>query len=80
MGQLEKLMLEVLSGKSDNNIRFADLQKLLRFYGFDERIKGDHFIYTKKDIEEIINIQPKGDKAKAYQVRQIRNLIIKYKL
>lgn len=80
MGQLEKLMLEVLSGKSDNNIRFADLQKLLYFYGSDERIKGDHFIYTKKDVEEIINIQPKGDKAKAYQVRQIRNLIIKYKL
>ena len=48
--------------------------------GFSVRIKGDHFIYTKSDIEEIINIQPKGNKAKPYQVKQIRNIILKYKL
>ena len=28
---------------------------------------------------EIINLQPIGNKAKAYQVKQVRNLIVKYK-
>ncbi len=33
------------------------------------------------EIEEIINIQPQSNnKAKPYQVKQVRNLILKYKL
>ena len=32
------------------------------------------------DVKEILNLQPIGSKAKAYQVKQIRNIIIKYKL
>ena len=45
--------------------------------GFSCRVKGDHFIYTKPNMIEIINIQPNGNKAKPYQVKQIRNLLIK---
>jgi len=72
---------KVLSGLSDKNIWFEDLRKLLISLGFDERIKGDHHIFTKSDIIEIINIQPLRDrKAKAYQVKQVRNIILKYKL
>ena len=48
--------------------------------GFVVRIKGDHFIYTRNDVDEIINIQPKGNKAKPYQVKQVRNIILKYQL
>jgi len=52
-----------------------------RFYlGFELRQKGSHHILTKDEIEEIINIQPKNGKAKAYQVKQVREIIIKYKL
>lgn len=76
----EKLLLSILSGSQDNNIKFKDLQKVLDTYGFKCRIKGDHFIYTKDGIDEIINIQPSGNKAKPYQVKQIRNLITKYHL
>ncbi len=47
---------------------------------FDERVKGDHFIFSKNGVSEIINLQPLGNKAKAYQVKQVRNLIVKYKL
>ncbi|MDE7192922.1 MAG: type II toxin-antitoxin system HicA family toxin [Oscillospiraceae bacterium] len=79
MGQNEKLLFKILSGTQDNSIQFAELQRLLSLLGFDCRIKGDHFIYTKDDVEEIINIQPKNGKAKPYQVKQIRNLILKYK-
>lgn len=80
MSQKEKLLLKILSGTQDASIQFSELQKLLEMVGFSVRIKGDHFIYTKSDIEEIINIQPKGNKAKPYQVKQIRNIILKYKL
>ena len=75
-------MLEkILAGLSDKNIQFDELRKNLSKLGFDERIKGDHHIFTKDGIEEIINIQPLKDrKAKAYQVKQVRTLILKYKL
>ena len=68
----------VMSGKSDNNIRFADLQNLLYGLNFSYRVKGDHFIYYREDISEIINIQPRGNKAKGYEVKQIRLLFKKY--
>jgi len=48
--------------------------------GFQERIKGSHHIFFKEGIEEILNIQQKKYKAKPYQVKQIRNIILKYKL
>ena len=78
MPPYEKILQEVMSGTKDRNILFTELQKLLEILGFECRIKGDHFIYYKKGIEEIINIQPEGNKAKAYQVKQVRNLILKY--
>jgi hypothetical protein len=48
--------------------------------GFSQRIKGDRHIFYREGVTEIINIQPNGAKAKPYQVRQIRELIVKYKL
>ena len=80
MSQTEKLLFDVMCGFKDSNIYFADLRKLLEIYGFSCRIKGDHFIYTKAGIAEIINLQPLGNKAKPYQVKQVRNLFIKYQL
>ena len=80
MSQYEKLLLRILCGTQDSNITFSDLQKVLTILGFVVRIKGDHFIYTRDDIAEIINIQPKGNKANPYQVKQVRNLILKYQL
>ena len=73
-------MQATLSGTQDRNIRFSDLQKVLTVFGFQCRIRGDHFIYWKNGIDEIINLQPDGSKAKPYQVKQIRNLILKYHL
>jgi hypothetical protein len=75
-----KVLTQVLDGRSDANISFSDLRNLLLALGFIERIRGDHHIFTRKEIEEIINIQPKGSKAKPYQIRQIRAIILKYKL
>ena len=45
------------------------------------RVKGSHHIFYKKGIDEIINIQAtENGKAKSYQVKQIREMIVKYKL
>ena len=59
---------------------FDELRHLLARLGFDERIRGDHHIYTKDGIEEILNLQPRGTKAKPYQVKQVRAVIVRYKL
>ena len=80
MSQYENLLLSLLSGTKDKGILFADLRTVLDRLGFQCRIKGDHFIYTKDGVEEIINIQPVGNKAKPYQVKQVRNIILKYQL
>jgi len=73
-------MLLVLRGTSDSNIRFEDLRRLLLFLGFEERVRGSHHIFRKSGIEEKMSIQRDGDKAKAYQVRQARIVILKYTL
>jgi predicted RNA binding protein YcfA (HicA-like mRNA interferase family) len=80
MGKTEKLLLKVLRGVSDSNIPFDQLCQLLVNLGFEQRIRGSHHIFAKDRVDEIINIQPKGSQAKAYQVKQIREIILKYKL
>ncbi len=69
---------DLMKGRKDYNIRFADMQRLLNHLRFSYRIKGDHFIYWRDDIPEIINIQPVGGMMKAYQVKQIRLLFENY--
>ncbi|MCD8192327.1 MAG: type II toxin-antitoxin system HicA family toxin [Oscillospiraceae bacterium] len=80
MSQYEKLIQSVLSGRQDRNILFSDICSILERIGFAYRVRGDHYIFTKDGIEEIINIQPVGNKAKPYQVKQIREIILKYHL
>ena len=80
MSKFEKLIQKILSGSSDKNIHFGDLCKALKSLGFEERIKGSHHIYFKSGVEEIINLQPANNRAKSYQVKQVRELLIKYKL
>lgn len=80
MRKNEKLLSKILLARSDANIDFSDLRKLLEIFGFSERIKGSHHIFTKSELEEIINIQEINGKAKPYQVKQVRNLILRYKL
>ncbi len=80
MGKLEKLRQKVLDGKSDSNILFEDLRHLLIALGFEERIKGSHHSYRKERVVEKPNLQRDGNKAKAYQVKQVRQMLTKYNL
>ena len=80
MSRLEKFLIKVLRGTSDANIDFDTLCTLLRSLDFSERVRGSHHIFTKEGVKDIINIQPNGSKAKVYQVKQIRRIILKYGL
>lgn len=80
MGKHEKLLLQILRGTSDANIPFDGLCSLLRWLGFAERQRGSHRIFTRADIEEILNLQAHGAHAKPYQVKQVRQVVLKYKL
>ena len=76
----DRVLDTVLRGSSDANVAFYDLCSLLTRLGFDERIRGDHHIFTRDGVEEILNLQPKQAKAKPYQVRPVRAVILKYRL
>ena len=80
MSNDKKILDTLLRGTSDANIPFDGLRHLLSKIGFQERIKGSHHIYSMTGIEEIINIQSAGSKSKPYQVKQVRNIILKYRL
>lgn len=73
MSKFEKLFMQIMSGTNDRNVSFGDLQKALMLLGFTVRIKGDHFIYFRDGVDEIINIQPDGSKAKLYSYKQSRS-------
>jgi len=75
-----KLLEKILQGTSDANIPFDGLCALLRHLGFAERIRGSHHIFSKDGVAEMLNLQPRGNEAKLYQVKQVRNVILKYKL
>jgi hypothetical protein len=80
MGKHEKLYEHILLRRSDANVPFDGLCILLKRLGFEERIRGDHHIFTATEVEEILNLQPKSAKGKPYQVKQVRNVILKYNL
>jgi hypothetical protein len=81
MASIRRVLVKVLAGSSDKNIRFEDLRGLLLSLGFDERVRGSHHIFFRSGVEEIINLQPReGGMAKPYQVRQVRNILVKYRL
>jgi hypothetical protein len=72
--------VRILRGSSDAAIRFSDLRGLLLKLGFVERIKGSHHIFTREGIPEILNLQPKNSMSKPYQVKQVRKVLVQYRL
>ena len=80
MGGHRELLRKILRGGSDANVGFNELCALLNYLGFDVRNRGSHHIFTRDGVEEILNLQPKGNQAKPYQVKQVRTVITKYEL
>lgn len=80
MSSRRKLLERVLSGQADSSILFSGLCGLLSWLDFRERIVGSHRIFSRDGVEEILNLQPIKGKAKPYQVKQVRGVILKYRL
>ena len=71
-----KILQRVLSGTADANIPFEDVVHLLTYLGFKIRVKGSHHIFTKEGLVDRINIQREGNKAKSYQIKQVRRVLL----
>jgi hypothetical protein len=82
MSRGDKLREKILSGKSDGNIRFAEICKFVESIGFTCRpTDSSHHVYFKSGVVEIFNLQDDGGgKAKKYQIKQIRSVVEKYDL
>ena len=80
MSWIDRLRQKILSGRADANIRFDDLRLFLLRLGFVERVRGSHHIFRKEGIRERLNLQRDESHAKPYQVRQVRQVILKYRL
>ena len=80
MSRDDHLREKILSGRSDANIRFEDLRSFLLRLGFAERTRGSHYMFRREGVRELINLQRQGSQAKPYQVRQVRQAILKYHL
>jgi len=80
VGKYEELQLRILQGKSDANINFDELRHFLQWLGFEERTRGSHHIFRRHGVRELINLQREGSKAKVYQVRQVRQVVVRYGL
>lgn len=80
MSKHAKLLERILLGTADANIPFDGLCHLLQRLGFQKRVRGSHHIFSRDGVEEILNLQPRGANSKPYQVKQVRDVILKYKL
>lgn len=76
----DPVLRKVLLGLSDRNIRFSDLRGLLLRLGFVERVSGSHHIFNRDGVADILNLQPRGGMAKPFQVKQVRRVILQYRL
>lgn len=81
MTRQSRMLSRILAATADQNIRFEGLRTLLLGLGFQERVRGSHHIFTREGVAEILNLQPGGGgMAKPYQVRQVRDAIVRYRL
>jgi hypothetical protein len=80
VGRRRKFIDTILSGRSDAHIPFEPTVNLLEYLGFDKRIRGSHYIFTRGGVEELIDIQEVEGKVKPYQVKQMRTVLKKYNM
>jgi hypothetical protein len=78
VSRLEKLLDKLLSGTADASFAFGDLRYILLRLGFEEEITGSHHVYRYRGaVPERLVLQPSGKDAKPYQVRQVRETILR---
>lgn len=79
MSKADKTLERILGGQSDANIRFEDAKQMLLRMGFRLRVRGSHHHFSKEGFEPSLQLQPSGSMCKVYQVRQLREALIRYR-
>jgi hypothetical protein len=78
MSKRRKLYDKIMSSKQDNNIGYEEVCSLLEYLEFSSRQKGtSHIVFSKREYDDIINLQNKNGKCKSYQVAQLRRFFRK---
>lgn len=81
MGKWKKFHEKLMLGQADASIDFDEIVGYLDHLGFAKRIRGSHYIFRQNCVAEQVNLQRASDgKAKIYQVRQVRDILVRYKL
>lgn len=79
MAKPSDTLAKITTGRG--RIKFRDFQKLLLGFGFRlDRIRGSHHIYVHAKVTRAFSVQPVGNEAKPFQVRQLRDMIIEFDL
>jgi predicted RNA binding protein YcfA (HicA-like mRNA interferase family) len=74
MAKPSKILERVMVGRG--RISFRDFERLLLALGFShDRTSGSHRIYVHPRVTRPLSVQPRGNEAKPYQVRQLREMI-----
>lgn len=75
----EDILARIIEGR--HAIAFRDLERVMRKLGFElTRVRGSHRIYRHPVVPRPLNIQPVGNEAKGYQIRQLRDIIKEFDL
>jgi predicted RNA binding protein YcfA (HicA-like mRNA interferase family) len=75
----QKTRSALLDSNKDYGHRFAEVVNFLQANGWILRVKGAHHIFKRPGLPVLINLQPESNgKAKAYQVRQIRRVLVQF--
>jgi hypothetical protein len=74
-------LLQRLARGAVHNVRFSDMTDLVEGFGFRlDRTRGSHHLFVHPDVPEVLNLQPEGAQAKAYQIRQFLRLVEEHEL
>lgn len=76
----KKTFARVCCGTADASLRYDDVCQLLARLGFEKQVRDDHHVFIREGVAEILNLQPSGALAKPYQVGQVRDVIVRYRL
>lgn len=78
MGRYDKLRQAILSGDRDDNFDYNDITWFAEKSGYERthnKTSGSHQIFVNKETGQMLNLQEKNGKAKAYQIKQLRKQI-----
>lgn len=75
MSREEKQLERLRDFQRDQSWDFDELCSQSRRLGFEMRTAGSHHFFRRTGVVEAINLQPRSGKAKAYQVRQAREIL-----